>query len=251
VTCPESRERLHAYLDEELDPDGRAAFEDHLHGCPACARELESQRALQTALRDGDFRHAAPAGLRESVRAALRAENASPPVRRPLAPWLAAAAGLLIGAAAGAAGTYLALPRQAGAPDLPRDLAAAHVRSLMAEHLYDVASTNRHTVKPWFQGRVDFSLPVKDFKDQEYPLQGGRLDYLDGRPVAALVYGRHKHVINLFVWPAVGGDSAPRGETQRGFNLLHWTQDGLNFWAVSDLNAEELAEFARLQRETP
>ena len=121
----------------------------------------------------------------------------------------------------------------------------------MAEHLYDVESTDQHTVKPWFQGKVDFSLPVKDFKDQEYPLEGGRLDYLDDRPVAALVYRRHKHVINLFVWPAADADSPPQTTTRRGYNLLHWTQGGLQFWAVSDLNAEELAEFGRLQRETP
>jgi anti-sigma factor (TIGR02949 family) len=251
VICPESRERLHAHLDDELEPAGRAAFEDHLRGCPACSRELESQRALQTALREGDFRHAAPAGLRMRVRSALRAGATTRP-RRPLAPWLAAAAALLIGVAAGSAGTYLTLPRDArGGMDLPRDLAAAHVRSLMADHLYDVASTDRHTVKPWFQGRLDFTLPVKDLKDHGYALEGGRLDYLDGRAVAALVYGRHKHVINLFVWPAEGGDSPPQAVTQRGFNLLHWTQGGLNFWGVSDLNAEELAEFTRLQRETP
>ena len=119
----------------------------------------------------------------------------------------------------------------------------------MAEHLYDVESTDKHTVKPWFQGKVDFSLPVKDFKDQEYPLEGGRLDYLDDRPVAALVYRRHKHVINLFVWPATGSAAPPQAETRRGYNLLHWSQAGLTFWAVSDLNAEELAEFGRLQRD--
>jgi mycothiol system anti-sigma-R factor len=249
VICPETHERLHAYLDDELDPAGRAAFEGHLSGCPDCTRELEAQRALRSGLRDGGLRFTAPAGLRERVRASL---GAAPRRRRYVIPWLSAAA-LLLSVAGLAGAAYLTLARPVEAPDLPRELASAHVRSLMEEHLYDVPSTDQHTVKPWFQdhGRLDYSLPVKNFKDQEYPLEGGRLDYVDERKVAALVYRRHKHVINLFVWPASGGDSPPQATTRRGYNLLHWTQDGLTFWAVSDLNVQELAEFGRLERETP
>ena len=248
MTCPETRD-LHGYLDDELDAARRAAFEEHLSGCPECTRELEAQRALRAGLRDGGLRFSAPAALRERIRASL--PEAAPPRRRRFAfPWLSAAA-LLLSLLGLAGAAYLAFARPAEAPDLPRELVSAHVRSLMAEHLYDVESTDKHTVKPWFQGKVDFTLPVKDFKDQEYPLQGGRLDYLDDRPVAALVYRRHKHVINLFVWPSADGDAPPRTATRRGYNLLNWTQGGLQFWAVSDLNAEELAEFSRLQREAP
>ena len=245
MICPETPD-LHAYLDDELEPARRAIFEEHLAACPECTRELEGQRALRSGLRDGGFRFTAPVGLRERIRSSLR--PAAPAPRASIRPWLAAAA-LLLGVLGAATGAYLAFGRPADGPDLPHELVAAHVRSLLAEHLYDVQSTDKHTVKPWFQGKVDFSLPVKDLKDQEYPLEGGRLDYLDDRPVAALVYRRHKHVINLFVWPASGGAAPPQAETRRGYNLLHWAQGGLNFWAVSDVNAEELAEFGRLQRE--
>ncbi|HVS34883.1 MAG TPA: anti-sigma factor [Gemmataceae bacterium] len=248
MNCPENRD-LHAYLDEELDPARRAAFAQHLPGCSECTRDLEAQRALRTGLRDGGFRVTAPVALRERIRSSLRPAVVAP-ARRMLLPWLAAAA-LLIGVLGAAAGTYLSLRRPADSLDVPRQLVSAHVRSLMEKHLCDVESTDKHTVKPWFQGKVDFSLPVKDFKDQEYPLEGGRLDYLNDRPVAALVYRRHKHVINLFVWPASEAEASPQATTRRGYNLLHWTQDGLHFWAVSDLNAEELAEFGRLQREAP
>jgi len=254
VICPETRDRLPAYLDDELDAARRAAFEEHLHGCSECGRELASLRALRGGLRDDSFRYTAPAGLKERIRSGLRPAVVRTP-RSPIPFWLTTAAALLVGVALGASGMYLAADKSAGPDaDLPRELTAAHVRSLLPEdlpeHLYDVKSTDRHTVKPWFQGRVDFTPPVKDFKDQGYPLEGGRLDYPPDRAVAALVYTRNKHIINLFIWPAAGADNGVQATTRRGFNLLHWTQDGLNFWAVSDLNAEELAEFARLQRES-
>jgi anti-sigma factor RsiW len=248
VTCPETDD-LHPYLDDELDPTRRAEFEDHLPGCPECRRELEGQKALRAGLHDGGFRFTAPAGLREKIRESLRPAATAPP-RRTLTPWLAAAA-LLFGVLGTAIGGYVLFNRSPAPADLPRELVSAHVRSLIAEHLYDVESTDKHTVKPWFQGKVDFSLPVKDLKDQEYPLEGGRLDYLDDHPVAALVYRRHKHVINLFVWPTSSGDAPVQPSKRRGYNLLHWSQGGLNYWAVSDVNAEELAEFGRLQREAP
>ena len=252
MNCPESND-LHPYFDHELDAPRRAAFAEHLAGCPECASELETQKALRAGLQEVAFRYTAPAGLRDRVQSGLQAHTRPGSSKNRVRSWLSAAAVLLVGVGFGAAGTFLGTARkpQPGA-DLPRDLVAAHVRSLMADHLQDVKSTDRHTVKPWFTGQVDFSPPVKDFTEQGYPLLGGRLDYLDDRPTAALVYGRAKHVINLFVWPTEGdADSPARSLSRRGYNLVHWRQGGLDFWAVSDLNAEELGEFARLNQESP
>jgi anti-sigma factor RsiW len=124
---------------------------------------------------------------------------------------------------------------------LEDELISSHVHSLLANHLTDVATSDQHTVKPWFNGKIDFSPPVVDLKARGFPLVGGRVDYLKGRVVAALIYRRSGHVINLFIWPA-SGPSVPAGERE-GYSLLNWSQAGLNFWAVSDLNEPELKQF--------
>ena len=154
----------------------------------------------------------------------------------------ALAAAILFGAS-----LALAVRNPSSDDRLAAEVTAGHARSLLADHLLDVASTDQHTVKPWFQGRTDFAPPVIDLKEQGFPLVGGRLDFLDGRTVAGLVYRRRQHVINLFIWPAAdGGGSGVITASRRGFNLAHWTASGLNYWAVSDLNGEELTEFAGL-----
>jgi anti-sigma factor RsiW len=242
-------DQLPAYFDGELDAAEGRSFEDHLTACPDCAHELATLRDLRDSLQDESLRHRPPAGLEERVRSALLMVEPSRPAVRPWATRLAAA-GALAAAVLLGAGLTLALRTPSGDDRLAQEVAANHARSLLADHLFDVASTDRHTVKPWFQGRTDFSPPVNDLKEQGFALAGGRLDFVDGRTAAALVYRRRQHVINLFVWPAAAGsESGVKMSSRRGYNLAHWTESSLNFWAVSDLNGEELAEFARLVRE--
>ena len=208
--------------------------------------------ALSALIRDEATRHAPPAGLAERIAVDVRAATAGaavmpPQVRaRPWRRWFDAA--LVFGAGAATAwlvlGSVVMLP---GATDRTVDeVAASHVRSLMAAHLTDVASTDRHTVKPWFAGKLDFSPPVHDLAAQGYALSGGRLDVIGGRTVAALVYRERGHVINLFVWPAPA--HAADAQTRQGFSLAGWTQSGMQFWAVSDASPQDLQAFAQTLR---
>lgn len=195
-------------------------------------------------------RYEAPAELRRQIGASV-AQAAAP---RRQAIWRLAWPGLGFGVAfaCGVLASVLATYFYAALrveDRVTNEVVSAHVRSLMAGHLQDVASTDQHVVKPWFAGKLDFSPPVADFAPREFPLTGGRLDYLEGQPVAALVYRHRMHTINVFVWPA--GDASPQaatGRTQRGFNVQRWTSSGMQFWAVSDLAAEELREFSDLLR---
>jgi anti-sigma factor RsiW len=252
VNCQETQALLHAYVDGELALDRHLEVERHLEECSECARGRAELEALRATLRDGGLYHAAPAGLARRMQAALgRAPAARSGRRGGPRRWLAVAAVVFCVVVVGGWGLTLVLAPRTGDDALVRQLAAAHVRSqLLPTHRVDQESSDRHVVKPWFEGKVDFAPPVCDLGPQGFILVGGRLDYLDERPVAALVYQRRKHFINLFVWPAAsGGESAPRTATYKGFRLVHWTEGGLTFWAVSDLEAGELQEFARLFRE--
>jgi anti-sigma factor RsiW len=157
--------------------------------------------------------------------------------------WVAAAACLLV-----AVGGLLLYSGNRRDETLARELVADHVRSLMATHLTDVLTSDQHTVKPWFTGKLDFSPRVRDLSADGFELIGGRLDYVDGHSAAAIVYQRRKHVINLFTWPAKSGDESPHTTAQQGFNLIEWTQDGMYYCAISDLNQQELREFVELMR---
>lgn len=214
--------------------------------------EEDADRAVGRLLREHATRHRAGDALQSAVRTEIALEaagqrrQAAPPVARRWhwPAWGLAAAGFACGVLATAITLHL-LPPADGTRALEQELASSHVRALMVAHLTDVASSDQHTVKPWFQGKLDYSPPVKDLAGDGYPLIGGRLDYVAARPVAALVYRRHGHLINLFVWPA-DGQAAPALHSHQGYQLAHWRKAGMQFWAVSDLNGEELLALARL-----
>jgi anti-sigma factor RsiW len=239
-------ELLPTYFDGELDAARGREFENHLAVCPECTRELAALRELRASLHDGSFRYQPPEALMERIQASLTEKRKTRTAPRPWSTWLAAASVLIgIGLAGGGVATMLRAP---SAEDrLIAEVASGHARSLLADHLFDVASSDQHTVKPWFQGKTDFAPPVKDLKEEGFALAGGRLDYLDGHTAAALVYRRRQHTINLFIWPAVQeSDPTVRVLSRRGYQMAHWVGLGLNFWAVSDLNADELRAFAQL-----
>jgi len=254
LNCQETQELLHGYIDDELDLRSSLEFEQHVQTCPLCARALEAQQALRSALNDGALYFKAPAQLQTRVQASVRAQArdevriaARDKARPNLMTWRWLAVGLSLALLAIVIGS-LALMRSSPTTDelLARELVASHVRSLMANHLMDVPSTDAHTVKPWFDGKLDFAPTVTDLAAQGFPLIGGRLDYINNRPVAALVYQRRQHFINLFVWPATDAtEHAPEVSVRQGYNLIHWTRAGMSYWAVSDLNLSELQTFAQ------
>jgi anti-sigma factor RsiW len=246
MTHPEVEPQVDAYLDGELAPMEAGDVEAHLAGCASCARFRDDRLALRTAIAAQVPRFEAPEALRGRVRAALRQAAAPPPARRRARPmasrWLALAASLALVAV----GSWRLAEVHTASEILTDEVLASHVRSLMPGHLSDVVSTDQHTVKPWFNGKLDFSPPVHDFAGRGYPLLGGRLDYLNGRPVAALVYGRRQHLINVFLWPAAGSVGGGAPLERQGYHLLHWTTPEYAYWVASDLGLSELTDFARL-----
>ena len=240
------RELLHAYVDGELDLANTRETERHLQSCADCRESEKAIRELRSALTGGATAYRAPAHLRRNVRAALRREARS--IQQTLSPWMmfatgAAFATLILGFA------LLQTTRAARTDAIVSQVVANHVRSLLASQLVDVVSSDQHTVKPWFDGKIDFAPEVRDLSGNGFPLVGGRLDYLGGKTVAALVYHRNKHPINLFITPAsTSRSTAPTATTRRGYNLFSWTNNGMKYWAVSDLNQSELREFTELIR---
>ena len=247
MSCDFSGTLLHAYLDGELDAMRAAEFERHLENCRECTATLGAAESLRSSLQRAQLYETAPAELRKKIRSELKISAASGG-RSPVAAWrwLAAAAAILL--VTGVA--WFAMPTFRS--DNPASVTSAevidaHIRSLQAGHLTDVASTDQHTVKPWFDGKLDFIPPVRDFMDEGFPLIGGRLDVLGERNVAALVYGRRKHFINVFVWPTKEADTPihPPGSRQ-GYQWVHWRHQGMEFCAVSDVSAQDLHELAQL-----
>jgi anti-sigma factor RsiW len=239
VDCRDLDRLLDAYLDRELDVAESASVRDHLGECATCRQILAARESLGRLVRRAPYYTASPAlraRLPRSRRWALSAQR-----------WPAwAAAAVLV---ASVAGSMLVWSRSARTPDSVDAVAEAivdsHVRALMGEHLFDVRSTDQHTVKPWFLGKLDFSPPVDDLARLGFPLVGGRLEYVAGRPAAALVYMRAQHTINLFVWPAGSANVRSGARSIRGFHVRHWIRADMSFWAVSDLNDAELDQFVR------
>lgn len=239
MTCDEARILLHALLDNELDAGHAREVEAHIAGCPACAAELSAQREMQRVLADADLRYTAPASLRARIEASLPQRQT--PSRRSVLRGFAMGSAVSALAASGVVALVL---RQDDQQRILSEIVSAHLRSLQAGHLIDVVSTDQHTVKPWFNGKLDVAPPVIDLTAQGFTLVGGRLDYIDARAIGAVVYKRRQHVVNLFVSQTSNAEyRAPKTETMQGFNCRRWGNRGLNFWAVSDLGADELAEF--------
>jgi len=279
MICQETQRLLDAYVDNELDLRGALEVEEHLARCPACGAEEKNLRELQASARANLTRYRMPPQLEARLRTVLHAEEAPTPAASASAPPARAALptrhdwrwAALAPAAAAAVLLVVAGPRLWPRPSeasVADAVVAAHVRSLLANHLTDVASSDQHTVKPWFQGKLDYSVSVTDWAAEGFPLAGGRLDYVENTPAAALVYKRAQHVVNLFVWPSkrAGGagfagdgrspqggassnDEPPQRVSRRGYNAFCWAKDGMHYWAVSDLNEAELQKFVELVRD--
>ncbi|MBN3792043.1 anti-sigma factor [Burkholderia sp. Ac-20353] len=247
---------LSAYLDNELGLAQSAAFERHLARCSACRQAFDTQRQVSALMKAPDLRFRAPDALRARIVSDLRVRKT---VLQRFTQWLAprGTRGVPIWAPAGAMAVsvfvlawsgslYLSVP--SADARLRSELVDNHVRSLQASHLIDVVSTDRHTVKPWFDGKIDFAPPVPELANDGYPLVGGRLDYVNGRAVAVLVYRYRLHPINVYVWPADSAGEQPHVYAQRGYSLAHWATAHMNYWVVTDADARELGGFVERLR---
>jgi anti-sigma factor RsiW len=257
MNCQECHDYIDAYIDNELDISSTILVKQHLRDCLDCQQLLESRKAVGALLDNPQVRFAVPDSLLGRVQSAL---SALPVPRsavkqrsssRLVFPWftiplaLAATIAVMLGLAF--LNQERVIDRSQGNA-LAQEAISSHIRSLLATHLFDVPSTDQHTVKPWFDGKLKFSPPVHDFAERGFRLTGGRLDYLNGREVAALVYQRRLHIINLFIWPSASGrNTAAESFAEDGYNVLHWDREGFAFWAVSDVNAEDLRAFVDLE----
>jgi anti-sigma factor RsiW len=241
MTCEEAEILLHALMDGELDAGHAREVEEHIAGCPACAAQLATYREMSQMIATARMKYTAPLALRRRIEAALPPLQAGAPSRR------AVLRGFALGSAVSAiaaTGLVAIVLREDELQRIQSEIVSAHLRSLQAGHLTDVVSTDQHTVKPWFNGKLDVSPPVIDLTAQGFTLIGGRLDYVDARAIGAVVYKRRAHIINLFVAQTSNTERrAAKIETLQGFNIRCWRDRGLNYWAVSDIGADELAEF--------
>jgi len=251
IGCPEWRVLLHGFVDGELAAPHASQFQDHLDACPGCRAEMDEVRAARKVIHQEGVKWRPPEALRAQVLSMLAFEEsvtASRPPQRPQpqkSTWWRALdlfkQWSFVPAAALAGSLFLFSITPSQTLVLQDEILASHIRSMMADHLTDVPTSDQHTVKPWFNGKIDFSPPVMDLVKDGFPLVGGRVDYLGGRVVAALVYHRNRHVINLFIWPA--NSTAQTAAVHDGYNMEQWSDGGLVFWAISDVAPGELVRF--------
>jgi anti-sigma factor RsiW len=253
MECKETRELLSAHIDKALGLPEAIEIDKHLQTCLACGHEMDEQKALSAAIRNEAPYFTAPSHLEHRLKTALAEQHGrtSGSPRRSwnwFGPWHWLNAGTALAsfvAVAWSVGLYLAVPSTSDV--LADEVVAGHVRSLMVNHMADVASSDQHTVKPWFNGKLDFSPAVQDLAAQGFPLVGGRLDYLNHRPVAALVYRHRQHPINVYIWPAADTQAAAAQSLSRqGYHLVHWVQGGMVYWAISDVDAHELTQLVSM-----
>lgn len=244
MNCQQIQKLLQAHHDGELDAANTLLVDEHLADCPSCFNTLRRLSSLRVALQHDELRFSAPAGLRSTVLGAVAQAAASERPAAGRSSWVQSLGWAAAAVVAAAAILASQLRPSHNSNAVLAELTSSHIRSLMASHLTDVASTDQHTVKPWFDGKLDFAPPVRDLRESGFPLLGGRLDYVDGRPAAALVYGRQKHFLNLFVWPAKTTTPSGLEVTQRnGYNIARWSDGRMNYGAVSDLNETDLRVF--------
>lgn len=241
--CVDQELLLGALMDGELDAANTALVEAHMLRCDGCREEVERLSAMRSLMTSDGVRQSAPDSLKAKISALPELAVTEPKARHHLPGWLAPGV-------AGALAASLAMVAFVGPmqqqSSLDSQIISSHVRSLQPGHLTDVQTTNQHIVKPWFNGKIDFAPPVPELADQGFPLAGGRLDSVNGKTVAAVVYHRRLHTVNLFVWPGAGMRN--RSSVEDGFALAEWSEDGLNFAAVSDIPAQELRQFEAIYR---
>ncbi len=250
MECEGTRDLIHAYVDGELDLVRSLEVERHIQNCQECSLAYKNLQTLRSALGTGSLYFKSPANLQRRIQSAVRKESRVE-TKPSVLSWRWLSVGASLAFVAIIILTFVpVLTRLPTDNLLAQEIISGHVRSLMADHLTDILSSDQHTVKPWFNGKLDFSPPVKDLADRGFPLVGGRLDYVENRPVAALVYKRRQHFINLFIWPSARNSNVGEKTVMRqGYNLIHWTRSGMTYWAVSDLNSSELQEFVRLAQD--
>lgn len=254
MNCHDLQNLIDGYLDGELDLVRNLEIEQHLQECSACMQLYKNRQTVQAAIRTDALYQQAPAHLQKRLQSALRQANRPKSILRMTSLRLLGVAAVLLIVIAGGLVFINTLTAPSVNEPLVQAVLSSHIRSLMVNHLVDVQSTDQHTVKPWFDGKLDYAPPVVDLAQQGFPLIGGRLDYLDDRPVAALVYKQRNHFINLFIWPANSTpvpDDKVTTVTRQGYHLTTWTKSGTTYWAVSDLEVGELQNFVHLiQRST-